>query len=57
MQILAREREQQVLYELLSSGKPEFLTMVTCFGVKDNAYYRQVVDNQITMDALFEKGP
>jgi len=28
--------------------------MVTCFGVKDNDSYRQMVDNQITMDALFE---
>jgi len=28
--------------------------MGTCSGVKENENYRQVVDNQITMDALFE---
>ena len=30
-----------------------FLTMITTFGVVDNQYVEQCVDNQLTMDALF----
>ena len=33
--------------------KALFETTVICFSVKENDNCRQVVDNQITMDALF----
>jgi len=48
------ERKRQVFLEQTKTKKALFVTMVTCFGVKENDSYRQVVDNQITMDALFE---
>jgi uncharacterized protein len=35
--------------------KAVFLTLVTTYGVTDNAYSSQLVDNTITMDALFIK--
>ena len=48
------QRKRQVFLEQTKTNKVLFVTMVTCFGVKENDNYRQVVDNQITMDALFE---
>ena len=48
------ERKRQVFLEQTKTKKALFVTMVTCFGVKENGKYHQVVDNQITMDALFE---
>ena len=35
--------------------KSVFLTLVTTYGVTDNAYASQLVDNSLTMDALFMK--
>ena len=32
-----------------------FVTFVTTFGVKNNAYSNEVMDNEVTMDSLFEK--
>ena len=32
-----------------------FITFVTTFGVKNNAYSNEVMDNEVTMDSLFEK--
>ena len=53
----ALEEKRRAFLDETGTKKALFVTMVTCFGVKDNPYYRQAVDNQITMDALFEKGP
>lgn len=52
--VQALEHKRQVFLEQTKTEKALFITMVTCFGVKENDHYRQVVDNQITMDALFE---
>ena len=41
--------------EQTKTKKALFVTMVTCFGVKENDSFRQVLENQITMDALFEE--
>ena len=32
-----------------------FVTFVTTFGVKNNAYSNEVMNNEVTMDSLFEK--
>jgi len=48
------ERKRQVFLEQTKTKKALFVTILTCIGVKENDSYRQVVDNQITMDALFE---
>ena len=40
--------------EQTNTKKALFVTMVICFGVKEDDSYRQVVDTQITIDALFE---
>ena len=34
--------------------KSVFLTMITTFGVTKNEYFSGIVQNSITMDALFE---
>ena len=39
----------------LSSRKNVFITFVTTFGVKSNSHSSEVMDNQITIDSLFEK--
>ena len=30
-----------------------FLTMVTTFGVKDNEYHKELIQNQVTLNQLF----
>ena len=47
--------KRQVVLEQTKTNKALFITMITCFGVKENDCYRQVVDNQITMGALFDR--
>jgi len=44
----------QKTLERSKSQNEAAVSMGTCSGVKENENYRQVVDNQITMDALFE---
>lgn len=41
-------------YKELTSRKNVFVTMVTTFGVKINPNSSDSMDNQVTMDALFE---
>lgn len=36
--------------------KTLLLTLITTYGIKDNAYKQQLVDNEISMGVLFEKG-
>lgn len=40
--------------EATGTKKSVFLTMLTTYGLKDNAYRNAVVQNELTMDALFE---
>ncbi|MEZ4824734.1 MAG: ATP-binding protein [Bacteroidia bacterium] len=41
--------------EVSHTRKQIFLTMITTFGVKENAYNHGLVDSALTMDDLFEK--
>ena len=41
-------------YKELTNRKNVFVTMVTTFGVKINPNSSDSMDNQVTMDALFE---
>ena len=43
----------QLFQEASKTRKTLFLTMITTYGVKKNDYYVQLVQKQITMDALF----
>jgi AAA+ ATPase superfamily predicted ATPase len=40
---------------VMKGRKNVFVTFVTTFGVKSNSHSQEVMDNQITMDSLFEK--
>lgn len=45
--------KKKVFKEQTETTKTLFTTMVTTYGVKKNAHYLSVVDNQLTMDDLF----
>ena len=47
--------KKQALIKSLTKRKNVFITMVTTFGVVNNTHSNRVMDNQITMDSLFEK--
>ena len=49
-----RNKKAEFIKEL-TSRKNVFVTFVTTFGVKSNNHSSQVMDNQITIDSLFEK--
>jgi hypothetical protein len=42
--------------EATRTRKSVFLTMITTYGIKQNAHSAALVQNSLTMDALFEKG-
>src|SRR4051812_13701134 len=46
--------KMQVFREITKSKKTLFLTMITTYGVKRNDYYVGLVQNELTMDALFK---
>ena len=47
------ERKKRVFQQVTGTKKTIFLTMITPFGVKENDHYVGVVDQQLTLDALF----
>lgn len=49
-----RRKKREFIKEMTKS-KNVFLTFVSTFGVKQNSHSSQVMDNQVTMDSLFEK--
>lgn len=49
------EKKKEIFSQQTKTKKSLFLTFVTTFGVKDNQYSKRLVQNSITMDALFEK--
>ena len=55
--IYAEDLDQKIkIFKSKSATKKTlFLTMVTTFGVNENEYKTRFVQNEITMDALFEK--
>ena len=47
------KRKKEVFKNDLKSRKNLFVTFITAFGVKENDYYNNIVDNQITIDSFF----
>ncbi|MDX1908272.1 MAG: ATP-binding protein [Bacteroidia bacterium] len=46
--------KRRVFIEKTGTRKSVFFTLLTAFGAKSNEHYLGVIQNQITMDALFE---
>jgi AAA+ ATPase superfamily predicted ATPase len=46
--------KMQVLRDVTKTKKTLFLTMITTYGVKHNDYYVGLVQNELSMDALFK---
>jgi len=42
-----------IFSEVSKTKKQVFLTMITTYGVTENEYSQALVDNELTMDALF----
>ena len=49
------DNKQQAFASKTATRKNLFLTMLTCYGVKKNAYFYNTIQQELTMDALFEK--
>lgn len=47
------ERKKKVFQEVTKTRKTIFLTLITPFGVKENTHSIGIVDQQLTLDALF----
>lgn len=43
-----------IFKEVTKTKKQIFLTMITSYGVLDNKYCQELIDNSLTMDVLFE---
>jgi hypothetical protein len=48
------ETKLKVFRDNVKTKKTLFLTMITTYGVKRNDYYTNLVQNEITMEALFK---
>ena len=48
-------QKRRIFLAQSKTKKSVFITMLTTFGVKENAHYFATVHNQLMMDALFEK--
>jgi hypothetical protein len=48
------ENKMDIFRRHTKTKKSLFITMVTTFGIKNNEYASRLVQNSITMDALFE---
>ena len=46
--------KRRVFLQKTGSKKTIFITLMTTFGVKKNEHYLHIVQNQLTMDVLFE---
>jgi len=49
-----RNKKNEFVKEM-ATRKNVFITMVTTFGVKENSHSQEVMDNQLTINNLFEK--
>jgi hypothetical protein len=49
------QRKKEVFKNDLKSRKNLFMTFITVFGVKENEYYNNIIDNQITINSFFIK--
>ena len=48
------ENKQRAFADKTATRKNLFLTMLTCYGVKKNTYFYNTIQQELTMDALFE---
>jgi hypothetical protein len=48
------ENKRDVFKQETGTKKSLFLTLVTTFGAKENDYFIKLVQNSVTMDALFD---
>lgn len=51
----ALKNKKDVFKERTKTRKTLFTTMITTYGVKENEHYLSVVDNQLTIDALYDR--
>src|SRR5690606_7593870 len=47
------ERKKEIFQKVTETKKTIFLTMITPFGVKENENYLGLINQQLTLDALF----
>jgi uncharacterized protein len=50
------QNKRAALREGTGTKKPIFITMVTCFGVVDNIYSKELVQAEVRLDELFRTG-
>jgi hypothetical protein len=48
------EQKREVFNERIKPNKTLFLTMITTFGVKENTYYEEYIQQSLTMEVLFK---
>ena len=47
------ENKRQIFLQKTKTKKAVFITLITPYGAKENQYYHQVVQNQLTLEDLF----
>ena len=48
------ERKKKVFQKMTGTKKTLFLTMITPFGLNENRYSIDLVNQQVTLDSLFD---
>ncbi|MEO8403299.1 MAG: ATP-binding protein [Chitinophagaceae bacterium] len=48
------QQKQEVFVEKIKPKKTTFLTMITSFGIKENEYSEELIQQSVTMDVLFK---
>ena len=49
------QRKKEVFKNDLKSRKNLFMTFISIFGIKDNEYYKKIIDNQVTINSFFTR--
>ncbi len=52
----ALDKKKRTFAEITGTRKSLFTVMLTTYGVKKNEYFYNTVQQEITMEALFEEG-
>ena len=47
------QQKREIFNERVKPGKTLFLTMITTFGVKENDYFDEHIQQNLTMEELF----
>jgi hypothetical protein len=48
------ENKRDLFKNQTKTKKSIFLTVISTFGIKDNEYAKRLIQNSLTMDALYE---